>query len=529
LNQRAKNLINQDLLLNTLHSHFKLKEFRLGQLKIIESVMKKNDTLAVMPTGGGKSLCYQLPSVCLEGITVVVSPLIALMKDQVERVKSFGLNAGAIYSGQSDEDKIAIFSEMNILENYILFISPERVQKAGFATWLRQRKISLFAIDEAHCVSQWGPDFREDYGRLKILRELRPDVPILALTATATVPVLKDISLQLGLKNPDQHVYGFYRPNLFYQVVSCPNEDVKIAYIKKALTQFQAGRIIIYCGTRKQTEELAAVIKKQFEKVGFYHAGLSSDERSAIQDAFANGSLRILAATNAFGMGIDHPDVRVVIHFQLPANIESLYQEMGRAGRDGKESTCLLMYSKKDKGLHAYFITSSDAAKDVIDRRWRALEAISQFAEGGDCRHGGILTYFKDTQRIKECGHCDICRPESIRNIQRPELVTAAKSFSYKDAKNVKLSARKKRNPKLDFDTPLSREQEMRALVLKEWRKQYADENDIPAFIVFSNKTLRDLAIKNPKNLTQLQDIYGMGPHKVEHLGTHILAKLNDT
>ena len=505
-----------DDLLVTLRSFFKLSEFRLGQRPVIESVMSGRDAMAVMPTGGGKSLCYQLPAMRLGGLVVVISPLISLMKDQVGSLQKLGIPAGALYSGQPDEEKVKVFSGLKTLKTFILFLSPERVQRPGFSDWIKKQKVSFFAIDEAHCISQWGPDFREDYSRLKSLRELCPGVPILALTATATPQVLKDISHRLGLNEPDRHVYGFYRPNLYYQVASCTNEDEKMAYIAQALNQNPQGRIIIYCGTRKQTEEIADKLKGRFGQVGYYHAGLSGEKRSSVQNSFSDGTIRVLTATNAFGMGIDHPDVRLVIHFQMPANIESLYQEMGRGGRDGEPSTCLLLYSKKDKGLQAYFINSSDAEPDIISRRWRALEAITQFAEGGECRHSGILTYFKDTQRLKKCGHCDICDPESKRSIARPQVHLTLQTKSKSDRQ------------KLDLDSPLTGQQELRAEVLKEWRKSYADENDIPAFIVFSNKTLRDLAVKNPKTLDDLMRVYGMGPHKVEHLGKHILAQLSE-
>lgn len=502
-----------------LKDNFGLTSFRKGQLPIIESVLSGKDAMAVMPTGGGKSLCYQLPAVYLNGLVVVVSPLIALMKDQVQQLKKIGVQAGCLYSGQSIEEKKVIFQEMKASDSYILYLSPERVQNPGFAKWIQQQNVQLFAIDEAHCVSQWGPDFREDYHRLRLLRELKKDVPILALTATATPEVLNDISRQLSLAKPARHVYGFYRPNLYYQVEICQNDDEKRTFIHGALKQTSSGRILIYCGTRKQTEELAAELSETFDKVSYYHAGLSPATRKEVQEKMTSGEVRILTATNAFGMGIDYPDVRLVIHYQMPANIESFYQEMGRAGRDAQPSSCLMLYSKKDKGLQSYFITQSNAGPSVVKRRWNGLEAITRFVEGGECRHAGILTYFKDSERIENCGHCDVCAPESqLRKYADLEMVKANSQKIAKPSKSV---------PKELI--LIDDEAKQRHDFLKDWRKSYAKQNDIPAFMVFSNKTLIDLANKNPQDLDELHNVYGFGPAKVEGMGYELLKCLKKT
>ncbi|MEZ4814076.1 MAG: ATP-dependent DNA helicase RecQ [Bdellovibrionota bacterium] len=524
LDQRSS--VDLQQLRTLLQKHYGFADFRKGQIGILESILSGQDTLAVMPTGGGKSLCYQIPALLPQGgIVVVVSPLIALMRDQVQNLKSLGIPAGALHSGQDLGEKRDVFSQLNNAHRFILYVSPERVQNDGFAPWLqKQKNIRLFAIDEAHCISQWGSDFRQDYYKLKLLKDLRPDVPILALTATATPPVLDDISRQLKLRSPAKHVYGFYRPNLFYQVETCEKEDLKAEWVKAALRQFPQGRVIIYCGTRKKTVELATALKGEFKGVDYYHAGRSSDMRSKIQTKFENGKTRILVATNAFGMGIDHPDVRLLIHLQMPANIESLYQEMGRAGRDGAESTCLLLYSKKDKGLQAYFIQSSDAPDEILQSKWRALDTITQFVEVFECRHAGVLSYFRDPARMKACGHCDVCAPDSLRKVQEPSRDANESTLpSFKRRSKTKARAIVKSKA---HTAQLSESEERAYELIKDWRRDFAAKNDQPAFMVFSNKALEDLVRKDPRSLDELLDVKGFGPHKIEIMGEELLSQL---
>jgi ATP-dependent DNA helicase RecQ len=498
-----------------LQDHFKLSDFRRGQREIIEAVLNNQDVLAVLPTGGGKSLCYQLPAVVTGKLVIVISPLIALMKDQVAGLTRKGIPAGCLHSDQEDDDKRAIFAKIQQGGTYVLYLSPERAQKEGFRVWVKNQQIALFAIDEAHCVSQWGHDFRAEYSQLSSLKTLRPDVPVLALTASATPTVLKDIAKQLQLKDPARMVHGFYRPNLYYQVEFCADEEAKLSLLVQGLKQTPTGRVIVYCGTRRSTEEVAAELAKRFVGVGFYHAGLSGDQRTTIQNAYINGALRILVATNAFGMGIDQPDVRLVMHFQMPANIDSLYQEMGRAGRDEIPSTCMMLYSRKDKGLQSYFIDNSGAPEQIKNLRWRNLDALVNYSEGSECRHSEILTYYKDSQRISNCGHCDSCAPASDRRIQRPVYVTVTPG--------VKTKKRKKDSTNVEV---LDDMQELRFQALKAWRKEKAKELDVPAFVVFSDQTLRQIAIRNPSRLDDLKNVSGIGEVKLDKFGGDVLSQL---
>lgn len=507
-----------------LKKYFHLSQFRRGQKEIIEAVLEKKDVLAVLPTGGGKSLCYQYPAVHFQKLVIVISPLIALMKDQTAALKRLGIPSGCLHSGQSDDEKREVFAELNKGGAFVLYLSPERAQKEGFQKWIQQRQIALFAVDEAHCVSQWGHDFREEYAQLSVLKKLCPQVPILALTASATPTVLDDISKHLQLQKPERMVHGFYRPNLYYQVELCENEEAKLEFLLQSIKHTPQGRIIVYCGTRKVTESTAELLQKKFKQVGFYHAGLSAEVRTQTQESYTRGDLRILVATNAFGMGIDQPDVRLVVHFQMPANIDALYQEMGRAGRDGDISTCLTLYSKKDKGLQSYFIHSSEAPEEIKSARWRNLEALVNYSEGGECRHAEILTYYKDSQRIERCGHCDNCDPKSQRKVLKPAIPVLMFDQTLDKLKTTLKKSKKPKGTDLDFD--LDDIQSKRFELLKKWRKEKAKELDAPAFVVFSDQTLKHLAVKNPQNLDEMKSVYGIGEAKLEKFGWDVLAEL---
>ncbi|MBL7545402.1 MAG: ATP-dependent DNA helicase RecQ [Bdellovibrionaceae bacterium] len=511
-----------------LKEKFNLNAFRPGQQEIISAILNKRDVLAVLPTGGGKSLCFQYPAMFHQKLVIVISPLIALMKDQVRSLQNMGIPAGAIYSGQTEDEKRHIFSTIQKGGPYILYLSPERVQKEGFQQWITNKNIALFAIDEAHCVSQWGHDFREEYGQLNVLKRLRPDVPTLALTASATPLVLHDIARQIHLKNPEKRVHGFYRPNLYFQVELCENEDKKDDLLVQGIQQHPEGRIIVYCGTRKKTEEVHQHLATLFSGVGFYHAGLASAKRTDVQEQYMNGDLRILVATNAFGMGIDQANVRLVIHYHMPATIDALYQEMGRAGRDGHDSTCMMLYAAKDKGLQSYFIQSSDAPQEIKSSRWRNLDALVNYSESSECRHAEILTYYQDAQRISNCGHCDNCVPRSPRRITLTSASSVTNIFKDQQPKTKleKAGSKKKSSALPVFMEP---HQEARFQALKAWRRQKSIELDIPAFIIFSDRTLKELATQNPAHFDDLKNIHGIGTEKLERYGADIMLVLTES
>ncbi len=355
---------------NSLESaleRFGLESFRPGQREVIESIVKGDDCMCVMPTGGGKSLCYQLPSVIRPGLTIVVSPLIALMKDQVDRLGQLGIPAALINSTLSHSEQQARLQDVAAGKYQMVYVAPERLRNNLFQETIRATPIQLLAIDEAHCISQWGHDFRPDYTRIGKFREWLGGVQTVALTATATPRVREDIVGVLGLEKPKQFMSGFARPNLHFGVVSCNNDREKDEELEQFLGRTQ-GSGIIYSATRKRCDALVDMIQKKLKiPVGAYHAGLMQDQRRAIQERFMRGELRVIVATNAFGMGIDKSDLRFVVHYNMPGSLEAYYQEAGRAGRDGKQSQCVMLYSYQDRYIQEFFIDNNYPSRQTIE------------------------------------------------------------------------------------------------------------------------------------------------------------------
>ncbi|NOU12070.1 MAG: ATP-dependent DNA helicase RecQ [Nitrospira sp.] len=403
-----------DDLTRQLSERFGFATFRPGQEAVIRAVLAGRDAMAVMPTGQGKSLCYQLPATLLPGLTLVISPLIALMQDQVTAMKQRKIAAAAFHSGLTGLEKSRVMQELQQRRLQLLYVAPERMQHEGFLRLLRSLWVSLLVVDEAHCISQWGHDFRPDYLKIGRLRQELTSPPCLALTATATARVQTDLCQRLSLRDPFRLVAGFRRPNLALSVHLSQTRQDKLSTLGRLVRETERGTILVYCATRRAVEEVAAWLGQSHPSVGYYHAGLSDEERRMVHEEFRRGTVRILAATNAFGMGIDKPDVRLVVHFDIPGSIEAYYQEVGRAGRDGRPAACALLFHERDLATQEYFIEQASKDPDGTDRAGRMktlLQEMLGYVSTSTCRQLAILEYFSDDAQLAlgPCGLCDRC------------------------------------------------------------------------------------------------------------------------
>jgi ATP-dependent DNA helicase RecQ len=490
-------------------------EWRPGQREAVVAALEGRDSLIVMPTGGGKSLCYQLPGLAGEDLTIVVSPLIALMRDQWTRLRAAGQPVAMISSGMGEEEAWTALEEVRSGEARILYCSPERFASAKFLGTLSYRKIDLLAVDEAHCVSEWGHDFRPDYLRLPEVAEKLGRPTVMACTATATVPVAKEIASRFGMREPLQVRSGFDRPNLSFDVVPLEGAGSKArrqAVLEAGLADPANRPAIVYCGTRKDTEEVTATLREARIAARAYHAGMEPEERTAVQARFMRGGendLDVIVATNAFGMGVDKADVRSVWHMTIPTSIEAYYQEAGRAGRDGLPSRAVLLALKADLGRLVRFNEQRKGDPELAiahERGWLAYHAIKGFIYDERCRRRALLEHFSDHEApVPHDRCCDVCDGQEW--LPDPETIAIRKRPSGKSSAPA---------PELaPGDAPLFEE-------LKSWRLRTAEGK--PAFTVASNKTLTAIATARPQNDRELQAISGVGPAFIEKFAPEVLA-----
>jgi len=589
--------------LDQLKAYFGFDQFLPLQKEIISKVIAKRDTLVLMPTGGGKSLCYQLPALSFTGLTLVVSPLIALMKDQVDGLHANGVPAGLLNSGQGPEESSLVHDQAKQGKIKILYVAPERLGLPGFQRFLQSVDVSLIAIDEAHCISEWGHDFRPDYRNLKSLRENLPGVPVIALTATATALVREDIINQLGLARPEIFISSFNRPNLTYTIQ--PKTE-PLGTLLHLLEKHNGGSAIIYRFSRKATEETALELSERGFNALPYHAGLERDVRRETQEKFIRDQVQIIVATIAFGMGIDKPDVRLVVHYDLPKTVEGYYQETGRAGRDGLASDCVLFYSYGDRSKQEYFISQIED----IDERTKAhtkLEQVLAMCDLQTCRRAYLMRYLGEPWPKTECGGCDICllpREEfdateiaqkilstAVRTGERfgvnylvdvlrgsdnkavrarghqelpvfgiskdvdsnelkemarslvanglmiqqgsgyPTLAVSEQGKTFlKNRDRLTLSRPRQESPaqqgqpgdrETAYDTKLF--DELAAL-----RLEIATEREVPAYVIFSNKALQQMAFHLPQNEFSFSKISGVGDSKLKEFSERFLKVITE-